>query len=90
MFVMNFAIKRRRNHRLETLFEIKNKIGFEKNKYLLQLLELLGAHCNFSSSEKLSRLGRKVCNAGVDQLGAEQQQHQNETRPPPSQTMVPP
>ena len=40
--MMNFAIKRRRNHRLETLFEIKNKIGFEKNKYLLQLLELLG------------------------------------------------
>ena len=65
----------------------EKEIGFEENKYLLQLL---GAHCNFSSSEKLSRLGRKVCNAGVDQLGAEQQQHQNETRPPPSQTMVPP
>ena len=50
----------------------------------------MGAQCNFSSSEKLSRLGRKVCNAGVDQLGAEQQQHQNETRPTPSQTMMPP
>ena len=51
-------------------------MDFLRNGYLLQLLE--GALCYFSSPEKLSSLGTKVCNAGPDKLGLQQQQQQNQ------------